>query len=252
MKPYYECPGVTLFLVDCRELLPMLPERSGIVITDPPFSAQAHAGAITNKASKRSASGRAGKIIDFAALSVEELAIAFDAMARVTSRWLLASVDWKHAAKLEEYPPAGMRFVRCGIWTKIAPMPQVTGDRPGQGWEAIAILHVKDEEMRWNGGARSGVWSLRAEMNGDYPTQKPEPLIASFVTLFSDPGETIIDPFCGSGTTPLVAMRLGRKAIACDISERALEIAAKRIEAEARQGTMFVPGMPKAKQAGMF
>lgn len=83
-----------------------------------------------------------------------------------------------------------------------------------------------------------------------HPTQKPEPLIGEFVNLFSDPGEMIYDPFCGAGTVPLMAKRLGRKCIACDISERALEIAARRLTLEQSQPKMTFA--PKERQPSIF
>jgi len=83
--------------------------------------------------------------------------------------------------------------------------------------------------MKWNGGGRSSVWNV-PRVDGDHPTQKPEKLMRDFVALFSDPGETILDPFMGSGTTLRAAMDLGRKAIGIEIEERYCEIAVKRLQ----------------------
>lgn len=244
MRPYYEDDDATLYLGDCREVLASLPERSGVVITDPPYSADTHSKARTNK------TGEADLLIDFDPMTAQEIRDVFRLAGRVASRWMVATTAREHAAEMEREPPDGVRFVRFGVWTKIAPMPQVTADRPGQGWEAIAIMHRDGVKLRWNGGSRPAVWNMRADMNGEYPTQKPEPLIGDFVNLFSDPGETIIDPFCGAGTVALMAKRMGRKAIACDISERALEIAANRLRREASQSKLVFK--PKAKQARLL
>ncbi len=148
----------------------------------------------------------------------------------------------------------GLRFIRGGAWVKLGPTPQMTGDRPAQGWEAIAILHAADgERMRWNGGGRAAVYHCQAEMHGVYPTQKPEPLIHRLLADFADPGDDVLDPFCGSGTTLLYAWRRWHKATGCDVREEACEIAAKRIEVAMRQGRLPTDAArPRDVQGSMF
>jgi site-specific DNA-methyltransferase (adenine-specific) len=63
-----------------------------------------------------------------------------------------------------------------------------------------------------------------------HPTQKPEELLRKIILASSNVGDTIIDPFCGSGTTPVCAEQLQRKWFACDLSKEYLEWAVKRIE----------------------
>jgi DNA modification methylase len=96
-------------------------------------------------------------------------------------------------------------------------------------------------------GARPNVIqsSEQAPKNG-HPCPKPQAWMRWLVGLTSLDGETIIDPFLGSGTTLAAAMSLGRRAVGIDISERYCEIAAKRLEdppmlaaVKAEQGAMF-------------
>ncbi len=68
----------------------------------------------------------------------------------------------------------------------------------------------------------------RAERLG-YPTQKPEALLTRIIAASSNPGDTVADFFCGSGTTCAVAERLGRRWIGCDISREAVELTARRV-----------------------
>ena len=63
-----------------------------------------------------------------------------------------------------------------------------------------------------------------------HPTQKPEELLRKLILASSNIGDTIIDPFCGSGTTPVCAEQLKRKWMACDLSPEYLDWAANRIE----------------------
>ena len=63
-----------------------------------------------------------------------------------------------------------------------------------------------------------------------HPTQKPEELLRKLILASSNPGDTIIDPFCGSGTTPVCAEQLKRKWMACDLSSEYLDWAVNRID----------------------
>ena len=62
-----------------------------------------------------------------------------------------------------------------------------------------------------------------------YPTQKPESLLERIILASSNPGDIVADFFCGSGTTPVVAARLGRKFIGSDITFRALHTTRVRL-----------------------
>ncbi len=223
MKPYYEHAGIQIFHGDCRDVLPTL-GKIDHTITDPPYNAQTHAGALTN--------GRGeDHLVNFAPLSDNDVRDVFAIIANVTDRWVVATVAWQHAAMLEREPIPGLRFVRLGVWVKPNGSPQFTGDRPGQGWEAVAILDASGESLRWNGGGRHGVWNI-PKVSGEHPTGKPITLVKSFVSLFTDAGDVILDPFMGSGTTLLAAKDLGRRAIGVEMEERYCEIAAKRLAQE--------------------
>lgn len=63
-----------------------------------------------------------------------------------------------------------------------------------------------------------------------YPTQKPEALLERIFNLCTTPGDLVLDCFCGSGTTPAVAQRLGRRWIAADINKGAIQTTSKRLQ----------------------
>ncbi len=73
---------------------------------------------------------------------------------------------------------------------------------------------------------------LHNERTG-YPTQKPEALLERIIMASSNPGEFVADFFCGSGTTPTVAARLGRRFIASDVTWRAVHTTRARLVAQA-------------------
>lgn len=70
-------------------------------------------------------------------------------------------------------------------------------------------------------------WSMPE--NTDHPTQKPEKLIAKLILASSKPNDLVFDPFLGSGTTAVVAKKLGRNFFGCEINQEYLTMALKRL-----------------------
>lgn len=218
MKPYYEEDGITIYCADCRDVLPTLP-KVDLVLTDPPYCDQVHEGARTGQGE--------GLLISFPSVTSDYLREVFSAVN--LHGWIVATMAWDHIADLSKCPPNETRFVRFGIWHKPNGMPQMSGDRPSQGWEGVGILHKGGGRMRWNGGGRHAFWSI-PKTEGAHPTTKPLSLFTSFVALFSNEGQTILDPFMGSGTTLVAAKKLDRKAIGIEISREYCDIAIKRLK----------------------
>lgn len=71
-------------------------------------------------------------------------------------------------------------------------------------------------------------WSMPE--NTDHPTQKPEKLLAKIILASSNPGDVVLDPFLGSGTTSVVAKKLGRHYVGIEIDETYCCLAEKRLE----------------------
>lgn len=217
--PYYQDAACTIYHGDCMEILPHL-DAVDHVITDPPYSERTHKGARTGDIS--------GFLITFAHIEFETLRDLLNSI-RV-ERWVVLTTDSSHAASMLLNPPSRLEFVRLGIWVKPNPTPQFTGDRPGQGFEQVAILHPPGKK-RWNGGGFSAVWTFN-KIIGRHPTEKPLELFSKFIEQFTDAGDTILDPFMGSGTTLEAAKLQGRKAIGIEREERYCEIAANRLRQE--------------------
>ena len=70
----------------------------------------------------------------------------------------------------------------------------------------------------------------QAAERADFPTQKPESLLERILSIATEPGDLVLDAFIGSGSTGMVAQRLGRRWIGCDINKGAIQVAAKRIQ----------------------
>ena len=76
-----------------------------------------------------------------------------------------------------------------------------------------------------------------------YPTQKPEALLERIIRASSNVGDVVLDPFCGSGTTCVVAERLGRQWVGMDINEKVCDVIKMRLETLDRiEGALFRGG----------
>jgi site-specific DNA-methyltransferase (adenine-specific) len=94
-------------------------------------------------------------------------------------------------------------------------------------------------KKRWGGGGRRAVWSANNEQGGFHPTGKPLPLVLQFVEDFSELEEVILDPFMGSGTTGVAAVKTGRRFIGIEIDPDYFEIAKRRISEALTQPRLF-------------
>lgn len=228
-EPYYQDEHVTLYHGDCREVLAVMPDQSvDAVITDPPYSERTHKQARANIGNKMSDGVREG-ITTFHAASADDLRIALEQMGRITRSWVVATLDYSHAFQCEVAPPPGLSMKRIGVWVKPYPMPQITGDRPAQGWEAIAYFHRDQVRPSWNGRGAHGNYVIDIDRPPIHPTAKPLAMVQDMVRRFTNHGGTVLDPFAGSGTTLRAAVNEGRKAIGVEMDERYCEIIATRL-----------------------
>ncbi|HEX5326202.1 MAG TPA: site-specific DNA-methyltransferase [Acetobacteraceae bacterium] len=241
MKPYFERDGIVIYHADARDVLPTL-EAVDHVITDPPYEAEAHT---KGRRVKRSGTppfdswawtDRRGtpryECLPFAAISDELRREVAQHFGRLVRRWVIVFSQAEGAHKWQaEMVGSGLSQRRWCVWVKPDAQPQFSGDRPGVGYETIVACHAKGRS-RWHGGGRVGVFTHRHAQGGYHVTEKPLPLMRELVALFTDPGETILDCFAGSGTTLRAAKDLGRKAIGVEISEAYCQTIVRRLEQE--------------------
>lgn len=231
---------------DCLDVMRGL-EAVDHVITDPPYSEHVHSkqrrmlrgsGGRTTKG-QRAGRGQIGPAdLGFAALDAKTRAACAIEFDRLTVRWCIVFTNAEAVSAWEtDLVGAGMKHVRVGAWVKLCAQPQLTGDRPGVGFEAVEIAHGAGR-CRWNGGGHHALWThpIATDRNGTgdrvHTTQKPLSLMLELVELFTDPGDTVLDPFCGSGTTGVACVRLGRNFIGIEKDETYAKVAHDRIAAE--------------------
>lgn len=165
------------------------------------------------------------------------------------------------------YPPNG-RAPRRGWHRKHDVILYYADDRDG-AWNAPYSSMNPDTRKRYNkvdedGRVFAAMFGRRAYLDGipgrpvpdwwddiswiahkrdertGYPTQKPVRLLDRIIRASTDPGDVVVDPFCGSGTTMVAAARLGRRWVGVDVNERALDIAERRLRDELG---MFAPAV---------
>ena len=230
-----------LYLGDCRDILPTL-GKVDAVVTDPPYSANTHKQAKTTKGNRWGV-----KLVSFGALTNEDFDEIVESCLGVSGGWVVLTCDYTHAARFYQHPA----FVRLGAWVKPNPMPQISGDRPGQGFETVLILHSGLRRKSWTRGGGAAVWTVPTHGGGsEVPTQKPLPLMKWCLGFVPD-ARTILDPFMGSGTTGVAAVKLGRQFIGIELDPGYFDIARKRISEALRQPDMFIPRPSPAKQEAL-
>lgn len=218
-----------------------------VTITDPPYEAEAHT---KGRRTKRNGGVCVPEVLPFAAIDEDTRCGVALQMARVTRRWVLVFCQTEAAQPWAQALVAGgLDYVRTMIWVKPDGQPQFTGDRPGVGYESIVVAHHPGRK-RWNGGGRTGVFvenkgAGRAPGSpAPHPTTKPLPLMRELVELFSDPGELVLDPFAGSGSTGVACNQLGRNFIGWELNDEYHAIATRRLNGDEAK--------PRPEQPSLF
>lgn len=214
MKPYYEHAGITIYHGDCRDFC----LYADVVLTDPPYGV----GLSASRPEKMRK--HAGETYTFGDDSEEYIRqVCVPAIVNLLNR-LQRVVLTSGTRCMWLYPRP--TTVWCLYWPNGA----------GRGrwsafncWQPVLCYGVGPQRV----GAIPDTFMTteQAEWNG-HPCPKPLPLWKRLLAATSSPGETVLDPFCGSGTTLVAAKDLGRKAIGIEIEEKYCEIAAKRLSQE--------------------
>jgi site-specific DNA-methyltransferase (adenine-specific) len=236
--------------------LASLPDKSvDHVICDPPYEAEAHT---LQRRTKRTGADWAPvdlAPLDFDPMSPIGRAETARQIVRVSRRWIVVFCQAEAVSEWREcLEDAGAVYRRACVWIKPDAMPQLTGDRPGMGYESLVVAHAPGRS-KWNGGGRVGVYTEnknRSDLQrSGHPTRKPLGLMEALVSDFTDPGELICDPFAGSGTTGVACKRLGRRFVGWELDPKYHAIAVKRIEGAREQFVLPLDRAPKPKQAGL-
>jgi len=245
--------GISVILGDCLEVMPTLGNVHH-VIGDPPYEASLHDSKNKLRERLRSDGGPDLKGLDFAPID----AIRADVV-RVASSicegWFIAfctvegTAEWAAAINA-----SSMKYKRACAWVKPDSTPQLNGQGPAQGYECFVVAWCGQGHAKWNAGGKRGVYThlVNYGRQGEHPTEKPVPLMAEIISDFTQPGDIICDPFCGSGTSGVAAVKSGRRFIGIEQDPKWFDLSCHRISAALKQGDMFVPAPKPIKQDSLF
>ncbi len=229
---------------DCLEVMAgMEPGSIDAVITDPPYSERVH------RAHNKAVRDSDRRSIPYNWWTAETVAAFVCAIVRVSRGWLVALSD---SNLVSDYDSA---FAGCGLIT-FQPVPcvisgmavRLAGDGPSS-WAVYANVARPRALYRWGTlpGAYTGPRERQPHIGG-----KPIWLMRSLIADYTRPGDTVIDPCCGSGTTGAVCVEMGRNFIGIEIDPTYADIARERIDTVTRQGRLDLAPAPKPEQGGLF
>ena len=226
-----------LYHGNCLDVLPLI-ESADHVISDPPYEKEAHRK--DRRVMRKD--GPVATALTFDAMNEDLRQSVCSLSAEIINGWFIAFCQAEGVSYWRDcIETAGMRYKAPMIWVKPDGMPQFNGQGPGMGYESMVAAWAGKGHSKWNGGGRHGVFNVpKGEgVPAEHQTQKPVRLMRQLVDLFTNSGDTVLDPFSGSGTTGVACVQLGRKFIGCELDPKYFDVMCRRIEEAYKQPTLF-------------
>jgi DNA modification methylase len=232
---YYQDDYVTLYHGDALATLHGLDVEAVAMVTDPPYASGARAEA------SKSSSGAMVRGQRWANNPIEN-----DQMTTTGFVWLMREICYAVRPKLIDGGNI-LSFIDWRQWPNLVGAIETTNLRVngmvvwdkesfgmGNGFRGQheLVCHASKGTPRISNRATSNVLRAKRVANDDHPSPKPVPLMEKLITVVSEPGELIIDPFAGGGATLVAAKNIGRRVIGIEFEEQHCETIAKRCSQE--------------------
>lgn len=247
-------PLDTILHGDSLQILPQIPEKSvDLVFADPPYNLQLQNDLYRPNQSKVNAVDddwdKFGSFSEYDAFTRQWLSECRRVLKDSGTLWVIGSYHniYRVGAILQDL---GFWILNDILWIKDNPMPNFRGVRFTNAHETLlwaqktrgarytfnhqAMKSLNDDlQMRSDWYLPLATGKERLKFNGEkaHSTQKPEALLYRVLLSSSNPGDVVLDPFFGSGTTGVVAKRLHRNWIGLEREKKYIEVAQKRIDA---------------------
>jgi site-specific DNA-methyltransferase (adenine-specific) len=221
---YFKTENGTLYQGDCLKILPLLEDDSvDLVLTDIPYNVVNRKDNGLRKLTKEDADVMNFSISDLLPLCIGKTTYLFCGTEQVSL--IRAS-----------FVAAGLS-TRLLVWEKLNPSPMNGQHIWLSGLECCVF--GKSKGAVFNDFCRSPILRYPSGQSKIHPTQKPIQLFGDLIRVSSNEGDTVLDPFLGSGTTAVACEELGRRWIGIELSKDYCEIATKRLEAWKGQTRFF-------------
>jgi site-specific DNA-methyltransferase (adenine-specific) len=216
----------TIQKMDCLEGLNHIPDYSiDLVVTDPPYGISKE----LNCKGKRL--GSTAKL-DFNFGEWDTFSKEwFHLAVKKTRGWMMTFCAKKDVGFfIDTLEKDGFIAVDVLVWQKPDPIPLNAKSRFLNAWEAVVI--GKRPGSTWNSSYEHNIIKCQAPKGKSrfHPTQKPVELIKKLISLASNEGDIVLDPFMGSGTTAVACIELKRNYIGFELSKEYHKLATKRIK----------------------
>ncbi len=248
-----ELPLNKILKGDCVEILNSLPENSiDLIFADPPYNLQLQQELWRPNMTKVDAvDDDWDKFVNFNeydTFTIQWLAACHRVLKETGTIWVIGSYHniYRVGAILQDL---GFWILNDIVWVKTNPMPNFRGVRFTNAHETLIWAQKKrgarytfnhhtmkylndDKQMRSDWEMPICPNKERVKINGEkiHPTQKPEALLYRIIQSSSNPGDIILDPFFGTGTTGVIAKKLKRNWIGIELDKKYASAAQKRIE----------------------
>lgn len=225
MGEEYTTGGVTLRMGRWQDVLADV-ETVDAVITDPPYSARTHKGRRTGSEIDRSS-------IAYAPIDAEQITSFGYVWCDRVREWIVIFGDDASAQWWREQLAARLYVFALVPWVKPDAAPRMSGDGPASAAEYIVAARKRVRLRRM--GSRPGYYevstsSTRGNAERDsHPGAKPLELMRALVRDYSEPGDLIVDPYAGTGTTLMAAALEGRRAIGAEVDPETFRKARERL-----------------------
>lgn len=239
MKARKEVIGnCVLYHGDCIELLPHI-ERVDCMLTDPPYGDGGDA--VYGQYDKAIAGN------DDPLLNCTMLRVAYHCLRKNATIYNFTT--WKHEDFIRGYVGryTNLRLRHSLVWDKGMKM----GADFRVAHERIMVLEKGKPRYHRKDFADVQRHAMPQHSADTHPHEKPLPLLKGMLAHSTNPGETVLDPFMGSGSTGVACAQMGRKFIGIELDEKFFDMACHRIEQAYRQSDLFGDAEGALKQTLM-